>query len=234
LSLEGKDTRHHPRVPLVMEVGFRSTGSFLVSYSLNLSKGGFFLETDEKVPVGTRMTVRFTIPGADAPVESSATVAWTQPANDKTHALAGLGLKFEELEQSIGGRIDTLVRGFTGVTMLAVAEDTPSMERLSQYLKNILTCKVVLETAREVSEVGFIEAPDLVLIDLDSAGPEGLAVLSASERTVPPVPVVAIARHPRARTEATQRNIAGVLDNPPVFNKLRKAVLAALARPTAR
>lgn len=233
MSLEPHETRRHPRAPVVMEVSFRSTGSFLVSYSLNISKGGFFLETEEKVPLGTRMTVRFTIPGADSPVETTAIVTWARPANEKEGTPPGLGLQFDELDQNIGGRIDALIRGFEGVTMLAVAGDGPSMERLGQYLQNILTCKVVLETAREVTEVGFIEDPDLVLIDLDSSGPEGLAVLSASQRTSPPVPVVAIARHPRARAEAAQRRVAELLDNPPVFNKLRKAVLDVLARPTA-
>lgn len=233
MTLESKETRRHPRAPVVMEVSFRSTGSFLVSYSLNLSKGGFFLETDEQVAIGTRMTVRFTIPGARDPVETKATVAWRREAS-ASDGPAGIGLQFDSLEQHIGGRIDALIRNFDGVTMLAVAGDGPSMERLGHYLQNILTCKVVLETAREVTEVGFIAEPDLVLIDLDSSGPEGLAVLGVAQRQNPAVPVVAIARHPRARAEAAQRQVAELLDNPPVFNKLRKAVLDVLASPTTR
>ena len=37
--------RRQPRLPISLEVAYRTAGAFLVSYSINLSKGGIFLET---------------------------------------------------------------------------------------------------------------------------------------------------------------------------------------------
>ena len=44
--------REHDRIPFSMQVEFRTASSFLVAYSVNLSRGGMFIETDAEVPMG--------------------------------------------------------------------------------------------------------------------------------------------------------------------------------------
>ena len=61
-----------------MKVTYRSTGSFLVSYSLNLSKGGLFLESDAPLPVGTTLTLKLQIPGAQEEAVVTGRVAWVR------------------------------------------------------------------------------------------------------------------------------------------------------------
>ena len=51
-------------MPYTVQVEFRTASSFLVAYSVNLSRGGLFLETEADVPTGAAMTLDFTVPNA--------------------------------------------------------------------------------------------------------------------------------------------------------------------------
>ena len=145
------ETRRFDRAPLSLEVHYRTQGSFLVSYSVNLSKGGLFLETQDLLPVGTELTVRFAIPGAEQPVETMGKVMWVRRATSDDGLPPGLGLQFDRLEESIGKIIDRLVQDFTGVQLMALADDQAALHRLTRYLQSILTCKVVQAAAAEVA-----------------------------------------------------------------------------------
>lgn len=226
-------SRQFPRADVVMEVQYRSAGSFLVSYSLNLSKGGLFLDTDDLLPVGTRLSVAFTIPNAAEPVQAAARVIWRRE-HESADGPRGLGLQFDGLEQSIGEQIDTMVSGFAGVRLMAVASDTPSLDRLSQYLRSVIACEVLQQTAREVTEVGFLEQPDLLLLDLDSAADEGLRTIEVGLHWKPAVPAVALSRDTLLRERAAAQGAAITFDNPPPFKQLRRRILEVLAAPSAR
>ncbi|MCK5798076.1 MAG: TIGR02266 family protein [Deltaproteobacteria bacterium] len=229
---EGDNARRFRRADVVMEVHYRSAGSFLVSYSLNLSKGGLFLETDDLLPIGTRLSVSFTIPGAAQAVEGQAEVIWLRE-NPSDEGPRGLGLQFDALEKNIGKQIDAMISGFGGVHLMAVAGDAPTITRLSQYLHSVISCDVPEQTPREISEVGFPEVPDLLLLDLDSAGEEGLRTIAVALQWQPAVPVVAISRVEALRVQAQDQGAAVVLDNPPPFKQLRRRILEVLARPSA-
>ena len=55
--------REYDRMPYVVQVEFRTASSFLVAYSVNLSRGGLFIETPSDVPAGAGITVDLTVPG---------------------------------------------------------------------------------------------------------------------------------------------------------------------------
>ncbi|PID38700.1 MAG: hypothetical protein CSA65_03155 [Proteobacteria bacterium] len=230
---ERDNSRRFRRADVVMQVQYRSAGSFLVSYSLNLSKGGLFLDTDDLLPVGTKLSVAFTIPGATEAVQATAKVIWRRE-NASADGPRGVGLQFKDLEQSIGEQIDTMIRDFGGVRLMAIAGDTPSLDRLSRYLRSVIACDVLQQTPREVSEVGFLEQPDLLLLDLDSAGDEGMRTIEVSLNRDPAVPVVAISRDSPLRERAAALGAAITFDNPPPFKQLRQRILEVLARPSAR
>jgi uncharacterized protein (TIGR02266 family) len=225
------EERRFQRAAVTMEVHYRTTGSFLVSYSLNLSMGGLFLETDELLPTGTRLAVRFAVPGAVDPVETSAHVVWVRPPSDDG-APPGLGLQFDSLEEHIGALIDRLVRDFRGVTLMAVAADVQSLDRLSRYLRSILACEVKHGMPREIVTKGFGETPDLILLDLDSTGPEGFDVLWAARANNPAVPVVVATANEHSAADARRQNVARVVGNPPAFELLRRSVLEVIASPS--
>lgn len=227
------DGRKHLRAPLTMEVRYRTTGSFLVSYSLNLSMGGLFLETDHLLPTGTTVCVGFAVPGLSESIEINAQVVWLREQDNSEGLPAGLGLQFDALEERIGDLVDALVRDFGGMVVMAVAAEVSSIERLSRYLRNIVACDVVDATPREVGELGFERQPDLILIDLDSSGPMGLDVVRQAQQSRPAVPVVALASGRWIAGQAHGMKVAAVIDNPPAFDDLRRSVLDTLARPSS-
>ena len=73
----GADNRRSERVPIALEIEYRSAGAFLVAYSTNLSKGGIFIETSDPLPVGATLTLRLHAPNTK-PCELQGSVAWTR------------------------------------------------------------------------------------------------------------------------------------------------------------
>src|SRR5262245_9863211 len=104
------------RIPLSLEVEYRTAGAFLVAYTSNLSKGGLFIETDRPAPVGTALMLSFTIPSGER-LQVRAAVAWVrpQPADGKP---AGMGVEFEGLDTGHGEIIDRIVGSFRGLAIM--------------------------------------------------------------------------------------------------------------------
>jgi uncharacterized protein (TIGR02266 family) len=224
------NTRRFARAPVSVEVHYRTRGSFLVSYSLNLSKGGLFLDTSELMPVGSTLTVRFSVPGASQHIETEARVMWVRGEHTEEGLPPGMGLQFDRLEERIGAIIDKLVQDFSGMKLMALAADMPAVERLSRYLRSILTCEVVPALASAMPE-SFETRLDLILVDLDSAGEDGLRAIESAQRAEPSLPIVALTRTPEGRAAAQQAGAAAVLENPPPYELLRECVLEVLGKP---
>lgn len=224
--------RKHERAPLALEVHYRTAGSFLVSYSVNLSRGGLFLETTEVLPVGTRIGVRFSVPGMSITVETDATVMWVREVKSEVGLPAGLGLKFESLEEQLGVVIDRLMERFRGMRFLAIAADMQAQDRLARQLRSVLTAEIVQATPAQILIEGLGSRVDLVLVDLDSTGVEGLdSIRRAVSGASPPLPAVAVSRQPELRTAALDAGAEAALENPPPFELLRQRILDALGKP---
>ncbi len=230
MSERPSNARRFDRAPVVLEVHYRTKGSFLVSYSLNLSKGGLFLETAELLPVGSLLTVRFSVPGTGV-IETEASVMWVRQAVSEEGLPPGLGLQFAGLEERLGSMIDRLVQDFTGMRLLAVAGDGAGQDRLSRQLRSILSADVGVATATQLLIEGFGERADLVLIDLDSTGAEGIGAIHKASAASPSIPVVAMTRYPEQATQAIEAGAATVLENPPPYDLLRQRVLDVLGKP---
>ena len=86
--------REHQRMPYGVQVEFRTASSFLITYSVNLSRGGLFLETDAEVPEGSVIAISLAIPGAGA-VELAGLVMWRRGL-DSPEGPPGLGIEFKE------------------------------------------------------------------------------------------------------------------------------------------
>lgn len=226
------DFRKFGRVPVSLEVNYRTQGSFLVSYSRNLSKGGIFLETTHLLPIGTQLTLRFAIPGASEPIETEAKVMWIRPQALEAGLPPGLGLQFEGLEERMGAIIDELVQNFAGVNLMAIARDNITLDRLERYLRSILTCNVIQYSISDMLVSGFALPIDLVLLDLDSTDQDGLvAIEMAHQTTASPIPVVVLTRNTELKAAALAAGASAVLDNPPPYDYLREQVLEVLGRP---
>src|SRR6478735_432613 len=111
--------RRQPRLPISLKVQYRTAGAFLVAYSINLSKGGIFLETATPLEIGEHISLNFEVPGAGE-MQAEGVVAWIR--KDSPDGLPdGMGVQFDHLDQNYGTRIDGMVRTFMGLTVPVVA-----------------------------------------------------------------------------------------------------------------
>src|SRR5947209_3238378 len=99
--------REYPRMPYAVQVEFRTASSFLVAYSVNLSRGGLFIETEADVPAGAQMTIDFTVPGAGT-TSLNGTVAWRRGLEDAVSGPPGIGIEFQDVAPQLGSTIDKL------------------------------------------------------------------------------------------------------------------------------
>jgi uncharacterized protein (TIGR02266 family) len=71
----------------------------MTNYSVNMSSGGVFIETDTTLPVDTVLLVKFKLPDTDTIIACNARVAWINEAGRPTNYSLppGIGLQFVDL-----------------------------------------------------------------------------------------------------------------------------------------
>jgi uncharacterized protein (TIGR02266 family) len=103
LSLEGTEPsmRENPRKSCLINANYRIQGSSFRSYILDISIGGVFIETNERVPVGETILLKFTLPSLPQPFTMSGKIAWSGPQ--------GFGVKFDSVPTTQGDAIQKYV-----------------------------------------------------------------------------------------------------------------------------
>ena len=91
VSLEETETsmRENPRKPCLINANYMIQDRNFKSYILDISIGGVFIETNEKLPIGKKMTLKFSLPNHPQPFSFSGKIAWSSPR--------GFGLKFDDV-----------------------------------------------------------------------------------------------------------------------------------------
>lgn len=84
-----ENRRSSQRVEVRLPIEYQSEGEWKLARTGNLSIGGAFIHSEERVPLGARLKVRFAIPNQKEPIEVGAQVRWT--ASD------GFGIQFDGL-----------------------------------------------------------------------------------------------------------------------------------------
>lgn len=223
--------RVHDRIPLFLEVEYRTAGAFLVSYTSNLSKGGLFIDTDRPLTVGTELLLRFTIPESGR-IEVRGVVAWIRPVSTDGKP-TGMGVEFEQLDTRHGEIIDAIVGGFKGLSIMIVAVSMSARALLARAVRSILSSAEVVEVpSADAAEAALRDEPDLAIIDLDDpdAG-DGLYALRLAKTAKHQLPVIAAGREEDARQRARELGADEVLTAPLVLTELQAAILRALGRP---
>lgn len=227
--------RRQPRLPISLEVAYRTAGAFLVSYSVNLSKGGIFIETAEPLPPGETMTLKFDVPGV-GPLEVEGVVAWVR-TGDEGGLPDGMGIQFETLDARYGDVIDEMVRSFVGLTVLVVAASPDRLALLGRYVRSIIACEIVEATNASVAEVALEQGPDLVVIDLDVQPEMGLRCIRSAKAHAAAqehsTPVILLAGDHRVRAAGKTAGADEALATPPSYHELQAAVIRTLSRPAA-
>ena len=103
VSLEESETsmRENPRKPCLINANYRIQDRNFKNYILDISIGGVFIETDQKLPVGRQMMLKFSLPNHSQPFTLNGEIAWSSPR--------GFGLKFDEMTLQQGNILKTFV-----------------------------------------------------------------------------------------------------------------------------
>jgi len=224
--------REHQRIPYTVQVEFRTASSFLVAYSVNLSRGGLFLETDTDLPPGAEIDLSFAVPGA-GPIALSGVVTWRR-GRENPDGPPGIGIEFQDVTTILGGTIDRLVAAYEGLSILLYSHDRQDRSSLARLIRSIMsTADVVSAADARVAETLLTDDIDLAVIDVD-AEPEGaLVALRAAKHVQPPVPTIALASSKKLRERARGAGADEVASNPPPFAELQVMMVRALGRPLA-
>ena len=104
------ERRQVPRVPVQIWVEEKTERELYFQRSANLSVGGIYLENTIPHPLGTRVTLRFAIPGQPEKVEVHAEVVGAIADDDEM----GMGLKFLDLDPAHADRIQKYIAAHAG------------------------------------------------------------------------------------------------------------------------
>ena len=215
-----------------MRVQFRNASSFLVAYTVNLSRGGVFLETEQMVAVGSPITLQLEVPDV-GPSMLTGRVSWRREQPD-VDGPVGIGIEFEEMSESLGAMIDQLVADFGGITVLLVTGDAKDRVTITRQLKSIIaTAEVVGAADSRVAESVLDDEIDLILADGDGEPDAVVHMIGAVQALFNPVPIVVMSSFEETRERAKDAGASEILPNPPSFGELQAAVMRALGKPSA-
>jgi uncharacterized protein (TIGR02266 family) len=224
--------REHDRMPYSVEVDFRTASSFLVAYSVNLSRGGLFLETDADIPTGALLTVDLQIPNAGL-VPINGVVAWRR-GTESTEGPPGIGIEFQDVAPQLGAVIDRLVSTFHGVHILVLSGDRQDRTTLARSIKSIISTAEVMQAADAGVALSLISNEvDVAVIDVDFDVEGGLAALRAAKQQNPPVPTIALTMNSKLHEHAKAAGADEIATNPPPFAELQVVLVRALSKPTS-
>ena len=126
----GRDRRQFERVLVDLEVDYRCEDTFLFAYITDISAMGIFVQTRSPEPAGTKLNLRFMVPGQDRPFELEGEVIWVNPyrPGDRENLNPGMGIRFMDLIQADRERLTELVKTFAYLDDDTI-DDTGESER---------------------------------------------------------------------------------------------------------
>jgi uncharacterized protein (TIGR02266 family) len=224
--------RDYDRIPYSVQVEFRTASSFLVAYSMNLSRGGMFVETDWEAPTGVLLGLDLHVPGAGL-LQLVGMVAWRR-GSDSPDGPAGLGIELHDVAPQLGSAIDKLVSSFRGVRVLLLSGDRQDRTTLARSIKSIISTADIAQAADAAAAAEQLTSEfDVAIVDVDF-DPEGaLAILRVARQLSPKVPTIAIAATAKLREWARGAGADELAANPPPFSELQIALVRALSKPVS-
>jgi len=94
--------RSSPRVVLGIPIQYRFGNTIAAALTLNLSHGGIAIRTTSPLDMGSKIKVRFRMPGSKRDIDAEGRVAWSDRR-------VGMGIQFEKVESPNQTIIDNFV-----------------------------------------------------------------------------------------------------------------------------
>ena len=218
------------RAPIVLRVGYRNAGQFLVSYCTNLSRGGVFVRTPTPLTPGTTVRLDLKIPGRDSLTAVMATVRWVRERANR-FGPPGMGLAFDNLEHSLGFAIDGLVAEAQPLRIDLVGPNALGSRHLGALVQSLLNCKVHhRELRRHVAR--RCATADLVIVDLQPQNAEALSLLESLATSVDAPPVMALCASSEQELAQTASEHARVVSTPVDRGEFQRSILETLSQVT--
>ncbi|HKO48676.1 MAG TPA: TIGR02266 family protein [Polyangiaceae bacterium] len=105
------DRRIYERIDVEWSVDCETEQTFLYASITNISEMGIFVATHEPLEVGTRLTLRFAMPGEQSPFILLGQVQWVNPIRMLSdNPNPGMGIRFVDLSSENRERIISSVR----------------------------------------------------------------------------------------------------------------------------
>jgi len=105
------ERRIYERVDVEWSVDCETEQTFLYASITNISEMGIFVATHEPLEVGTRLTLRFALPGEESPFSLLGQVQWVNPIRMLSdNPNPGMGIRFVDLSSENRERIINSVR----------------------------------------------------------------------------------------------------------------------------
>jgi type IV pilus assembly protein PilZ len=94
-----KGRQRFPRIPITVRVTYDYEGSYLFGLAENVSRGGIFIRTDHPLPIGSKISVQFSIPTAPQIIHADGRVIWVTERStpDIKDQMGGMGIEFLKL-----------------------------------------------------------------------------------------------------------------------------------------
>jgi type IV pilus assembly protein PilZ len=102
--------RTFERYPTRISVDYSSGDNFLFAYIQNISEMGIFIRSDDPLPIGTRLELRFGTDEDESPFEMEGEVVWINPVRLGDNPNPGMGIRFVTLTPDLRERVVGLVR----------------------------------------------------------------------------------------------------------------------------
>lgn len=116
---DGSERREHERFDVSIEVDYQDGDTFLFSYIQNISLMGIFIRSEDPLPLGTKLDLRFTHEGHA--ISLTGEVMWVNPFRpDGDNLNPGMGVRFVELDPDDREKLVALVR-----TIAYLQDDEP-------------------------------------------------------------------------------------------------------------
>jgi uncharacterized protein (TIGR02266 family) len=115
--------RTTPRVEARIRVQMRQDRRLQRGHTVNLSKGGLFLEIPAPAPVETKVTLRFSLPDSGTTIRCGGRVTWVNAPGEGAvpHLPVGMGVEFLDLRP----REQEMIEGFVKRQFIAQIRQNP-------------------------------------------------------------------------------------------------------------
>jgi uncharacterized protein (TIGR02266 family) len=139
------EKRQGARAPIEIRVEYRTVGSFLSDWVVNISKGGMFINTENPLKVGAHVRLVFSLPGMPFMFDVNAEVKWSQTEPSERQEFPGMGVEFVEIDERVQKRIETYVKQH--------AEETPVDTEPPQIQVGVASDDEVTQPRAKVSDI---------------------------------------------------------------------------------